>query len=227
MTGVSSLLLIEDHRDIAEMIIDYFEAKGFVVDHAADGVTGMHLAVTNPFDLIILDLSLPGIDGIEVCRQIRQTAKLNTPILMLTARDSVEQKLEGFGVGADDYLVKPFAIEELEARINARLKPANAVDSKLVVGDLIFEPSELKATRSGVEIKLTPTTAKILEVLMRAAPKLISKSELERKVWGDDIPDSDVIRSHIYGLRKNIDKPFEYAMIKNTHGGGYKLDETH
>ena len=223
MNTVSSILVVEDHLDIAEMIVDFFEAKGFIVDHAADGITGMHLAVTQPFDLIILDLSLPGIDGIELCRHLRQTAKIDTPVIMLTARDAVEQKLEGFDVGADDYLVKPFAIEELEARVRVRLKVSTVEDKLLTVGDLSLDPTQLQATRAGQSIKLTPTTAKILRVLMEASPRLLAKSDLERKVWGDDVPDSDVIRSHIYALRKVVDKPFDVALIKNTHGGGYQL----
>lgn len=226
MKAVANILIVEDHRDIAEMIVDYFEAMGFTVDHAHDGVTGLHLAVTQTFDLIILDLSLPGIDGVELCKQLRQVAKNMTPVLMLTARDSLQNKLDGFDVGADDYLVKPFEIAELEARARALLRRQIGESTGLQVGDLSFDPTQLSATRQGEEIRLTPITAKILEVLMRASPRLISKPELERQVYGDDLPDSDSLRSHIYALRKAVDKPFNSTLIKNAHGGGYRLNDS-
>jgi DNA-binding response OmpR family regulator len=121
-TKGASILLIEDHRDIAEMIYLYLEQQGYVPDHAGDGVTGLHLAVTNDYDAIVLDVMLPGIDGIELCKQVRKTAKKDTPIIMLTARDTLDDKLTGLDVGADDYLVKPFEIKELEARVRSLVR---------------------------------------------------------------------------------------------------------
>lgn len=225
MHNNGTVLLIEDHRDIAEMIASYFEGRGFVVDYAADGVTGLHLATTKPVDLVVLDLSLPGIDGLDICRAIREQAKLDTPIIMLTARDTLDEKVAGLNAGADDYLVKPFAIRELEARVNAQLRRnrAEVTREKLVVGQLVLDKSTLQVQREGQDIRLPPTGLRLLEVLMRSSPAVMSRSELERKVWGDVLPDSDTLRSHMYSLRKKVDKPFDRHMILNHPGSGYQL----
>nr|WP_010131066.1 response regulator transcription factor [Microbulbifer agarilyticus] len=220
-----TVLLIEDHRDIAEMITSYLEGRGFVVDYAADGVTGLHLATTKPVDLVVLDLSLPGIDGLEICRAIREHARLDTPIIMLTARDTLDEKVLGLNAGADDYLVKPFAIRELEARVNAQLRRnrAELTRDKLVVGALELDKSTLQVQRDGQDIRLPPIGLRLLEALMRSSPAVMSRAELERKVWGDILPDSDTLRSHMYSLRKKVDKPFSQQMILNHPGSGYQL----
>ncbi|MBN8429563.1 MULTISPECIES: response regulator transcription factor [Microbulbifer] len=225
MHTTGTVLLIEDHRDIAEMIASYLEGRGFVVDYAADGVTGLHLATTKPVDLIVLDLSLPGIDGLDICRAIREQAKLDTPIIMLTARDTLDEKIAGLNAGADDYLVKPFAIRELAARVNAQLRRnrSEVTREKLVVGDLVLDKSTLQVQREGRDIRLPPTGLRLLEVLMRSSPAVMSRAELERKVWGDVLPDSDTLRSHMYSLRKKVDKPFSRSMILNHPGSGYQL----
>lgn len=225
MVAMPSVLLIEDHRDIAEMIVGYLETKNYTVDYANDGITGLHLAVTNQYDLLILDLSLPGLDGLELCRQFRESAKNDTPVIMLTARDTIDEKIKGLDAGADDYLVKPFAINELEARMRAliRRNQSNVVKETLQLGPLSFNRATLEVTREDTQIQLTPIGIKILEVLMRASPAVVSRSEIERKIWGDMLPDSDALRSHIYSLRKKIDKPFAFAMIKNLPGNGYQM----
>jgi len=223
------ILLIEDHRDIAEMIGDYFAPRGFVVDHAADGVTGLHLAVVEPFDVIVLDLMLPGLDGLGVCRKLREEARIDTPILMLTARDTQHDKIAGLDAGADDYLVKPFDIRELEARVNALLRRRRgAVTSEILqVGDLVFDTGTLDVERDGQHLVLTPIGLKMLLALMRASPRVVSRRDLEREVWGDEPPDSDALRSHLYTLRKVIDKPFDRPLLHTVHGAGYRLADTH
>ncbi|MGB7739777.1 MAG: response regulator transcription factor [Steroidobacteraceae bacterium] len=223
------ILLVEDNRDIAEMVAEFLERKGYVVDHAADGVTGLHLAVTNPYDVIVLDLMLPGLDGLALCRKLREEAKRDTPLLMLTARDTVDDKIVGLEAGADDYLVKPFEIRELEARIRTLLRRqrGTVVAETLRVGDLSLDTSTLEVTRAGQPIKLMPIGLKLLTALMRASPRIVSRQQLEREVWGDVLPDSDTLRSHLYALRKAIDRPFNRPLLHTVAGAGYRIALTH
>jgi DNA-binding response OmpR family regulator len=218
------LLVIEDNRDIAANLGDYLEDRGHTVDYAADGVTGLHLAVVNDFDAIVLDLNLPGIDGIEVCRKLRMEGRKQTPVLMLTARDSLESKLAGFESGADDYLVKPFALQEVEARLQvlARRTKAN-VSRVLNIADLEYNLDTLEVHRGGGSIQLNPTALKILQALMESSPSVVTRTELETKVWGEELPDSDSLRVHIHGLRAAIDKPFPTHLIQTRHGIGYRI----
>ena len=222
------VLLVEDHKDIAEMVIAYLEGRGFDVDYAADGVTGLHLAVSNTYDAIILDLMLPGMDGLEVCRKLRTDVKRDTPVIMLTARDTLDDKITGLETGADDYLVKPFAIKELEARVRSLIRRhrGESVKEVLSVGDMTLDTSTLEVRRNGVEINMTPIGLKILTVLMQASPAVVSRRELERQVWGDILPDSDTLRSHLYNLRKVIDKPFDKQLLHTIQGRGYKIVDT-
>ncbi|KPK38824.1 MAG: XRE family transcriptional regulator [Gammaproteobacteria bacterium SG8_47] len=221
----ASLLLIEDHQDIAEMVYAYLEHRGYSLDYAADGVTGLHLAVTNDYDVIILDLMLPGLDGIELCAKLRTEARKDTPVLMLTARDTLHDKVAGLDAGADDYLVKPFEIQELEARIRAllRRRRGQLAPEIMRVADLTLDTGTLRVERGGKTLTLTPIGLKILTVLMRASPRVVSRRELERDVWGDILPDSDTLRSHLYSLRKAIDKPFDRPLLHTLHGSGYRL----
>ncbi|MGD8498924.1 MAG: response regulator transcription factor [Chromatiales bacterium] len=223
----ASLLLVEDHQDIAEMIYGFLERRGYSVDYAGDGVTGLHLAVANDYDLIVLDLMLPGMDGIDLCRKLRSEARKSTPLLMLTARDTLQDKVAGLDAGADDYLIKPFAIQELEARVRAllRRRRGEVAPEVLSVADLTLDTGTLKAQRGGKTLTLTPIALKILTVLMRASPRVVSRRELEREVWGDILPDSDTLRSHLYTLRKVIDKPFPKPLLHTLHGAGYKLTD--
>jgi DNA-binding response OmpR family regulator len=222
------VLLVEDHRDIAEMVYAYFEHRGYEMDYAGDGMTGLHLAVSNDYDAIILDLMLPGMDGLKLCEKLREEARSSVPVLMLTARDTLEDKLAGLDIGADDYLVKPFEIRELEARVRALIRRHHGQVSpeSLVVGDLEFDTGTLEVKRSGKLLHLSPTGLKILRVLMQASPRVVSRNELERQVWGDIMPDSDTLRSHLYNLRQVIDKPFDKPLLQTLQGSGYRLVET-
>lgn len=220
-----SILLVDDHRDIAGAIIDFLEHRGFVVDYAADGVTGLHLAVTNRYDVIVLDIMLPGLDGLAVCRKLREEARNDTPLLMLTARDTLDDKITGLGAGADDYLVKPFEVRELEARITTLLRRHRRAVALEVytVGDLTLDTATLRVTRGGQSLTLTPIGLKLLTVLMRASPRVVTRQQLEREVWGDVLPDSDTLRSHLYTLRKIVDKPFGRPLLHTIPGAGYRL----
>jgi len=219
------ILVIEDNKDIAENIADYLEPLGHTLDFAADGVTGLHLAVTQRFDVIVLDLMLPGIDGITLCQKLRQEGKVNTPVIMLTARDQLDDKLMGFQAGADDYLVKPFSVKELEVRIQALLKRSQPapVDMNLNLADLQYNPDTLEAYRAEQKLELNPIQRRLLEILLKNSGRVVSREELERHIWGDILPDNDILRTHIYSLRNIIDKPFDKKLLHTIHGAGYRL----
>ncbi|MEM1410724.1 MAG: response regulator transcription factor [Pseudomonadota bacterium] len=224
---MSLILLVEDNHDIAAMVGDHLESEGYEVDYAADGLTGLHLAVTESFDAIVLDLMLPGLDGMEICRKLREEAGKDTPILMLTARDTLEDKVAGLDAGADDYLVKPFEMDELDARLNAMLRRASGelTSQVLRVSDLTLNTGTDEVERAGKSLTLTPICLKLLIALMKASPKVISRRDLERAVWDDIVPDSDALRSHLYNLRKVIDKPFDQPLLHTVQGLGYRLAE--
>lgn len=220
-----SLLLIEDHQDIAEMLFTFLENEGYTLDYASDGEIGMRLATENYYDAIILDLMLPKIDGIEVCRRLRAESGKSTPVLMLTARDTLEDKIVGLEVGADDYLVKPFEVRELEARIRALIRRTRREISTelLQVGTLTFDTSTFVVMRDGQVLNLSPVGYKLLKILMKESPKLVSRRDIERSIWGDLPPDSDALRSHLYNLRKIIDRPFSKTLLHTVQSHGYRM----
>lgn len=218
------ILIIEDNRDIAANLGDYLEERGHTVDYAADGITGLHLAVVNDFDAIVLDLNLPGLDGLEVCRKLRSEGHKQTPVLMLTARDTLNNKLAGFDSGADDYLIKPFALQEVEARLAVLARRGKAAQPRVLnVADLEYNLDTLEVRRAGKLLQLNPTALKILQVLMEASPSVVPRHDLETRVWGEELPDSDSLRVHIHGLRAAVDKPFDNALIQTRHGIGYRV----
>jgi len=221
-----NILIIEDNQDIAASIYDYLEALGYAVDAAGDGVTGLHFALTRNYDVIILDLGLPGIEGIDLCRRLRQDAHQAVPIIMLTARDSLEHKLEGFASGADDYLIKPFALKELAARVKVLSERISRVPSScLQIGDLSLNVNTHEVHRGGKCINLNPTLFKLLTFLMQNPHRLIRREELEKTVWQDNLPDSDALRTHLSHLRQAVDKPFDRPLIHTVRGFGYKLTD--
>lgn len=218
------LLVIEDNRDILANLADYLELKGYVVDCAADGLTGLHLAATQHYDLIVLDLMLPGMDGFALCERIRGGESGAVPIIMLTARDALEDRLRGFHTGADDYLTKPFAMPELVARIEAVLKRSQSRHKReLRVHDLVYDLETLEVSRAGVPLHVGPTGLKLLSVLMSKSPAVVRREVLEEALWGDAPPDSDSLRSHIHALRQQIDRSFETPLVQTVHGIGYRL----
>lgn len=220
-----SILLVEDHAELAATTGEFLELCGYIVDYANDGNSGLNLALTNSYDALILDIMLPGLNGYEICRKVRQEAGSDIPVLMLTARDQLEDKLEGFDTGADDYLIKPFDFEELDARLKSIIKrhKGDFSNKTLKIHDLELDPKTMKVTRAGNELKLSPTGLQILKVLMRRSPELVSREEIERELWGDLVPDSDVLRSHLYNLRKVIDKPFDCALLETVPSLGLKI----
>ena len=216
------ILLVEDNCDILANLTDYLELKGYTVDCAQDGMTGMHLAATESYDLAVLDVMMPGIDGFTLCQRLRE-ARNNLPVIMLTARDTLNDRLQGFSAGADDYLVKPFELSELAARIEAVLRRTHGASRLLTVADLVYDLDSLEVKRAGKPIKLNPISLKLLEVLMQRSPSVVRREQLEAAVWGDNCPDSDSLRSHIHQLRQLIDKPFETHLLHKVHGIGFRL----
>ena len=220
------ILIIEDHPDILANLYGFFEPKGYVLDSASNAYSGLGLATQHEYDVIVLDVMLPGLSGLEFCQRLRNELHQATPVLMLTARDSLEDKVAGFDSGADDYLVKPFSLIELEARLKALVRRAGgrtAAGPTLRFGDLAFDPDTLEVTRAGQRITLTKTGYTLLRSLMQAAPRIVSREALEHAVWGDDRPDSDALRTHIHALRQAIDRPFGVPLLHTIAGIGYRL----
>jgi DNA-binding response OmpR family regulator len=220
------LLAIEDNPDMLANLADYLSLRGYVVDCAADGLTGLHLAATQEFDLVILDVMLPGLDGYSLAERLRQGERSELPIIMLTARDALEDRLRGFRAGVDDYLTKPFAMAELAARIEAVLKRTrNKGRRELQVADLRYDLDTLEVTRAGIPIQLSPIGRKLLAILMQRSPAVVRRDTLEEELWGDSPPDSHSLRTHIHSLRQQVDRDFSGPLIHTVHGIGYRLAE--
>ena len=220
------ILVIEDNRDILANVLDYSQLKGFSVDCAQDGLSGLHLASSGHYDLIVLDIMLPGIDGYQVCKRLREDGRSEVPILMLTARDALDDRLKGLNAGADDYLIKPFALSELVARIEAVLRRSRGSRKRqLQVADLSYDLDTLQVSRAGQLLKLNPLGLKLLAILMQRSPAVVRREALEEALWGDDCPDSDSLRSHVHQLRQVLDKPFPTPLLHTIHGVGYRLAE--
>jgi DNA-binding response OmpR family regulator len=218
------ILIVEDNIDVAENIGDYLEGQGHEVDYAMDGISGLHLSLTQKFDAIVLDIMLPGLDGLTFCRKLKREAGYAIPVLMLTARDTLSDKLKGFESGADDYLVKPFALEELAARIGALTRRGvKKSHSLLRIADLQVDPGTMEVRRAGQKIELNQACLKILMMLMQSYPNVVTRKDIEYTLWGNMPPGSDALRSHIYSLRRAIDRPFKHALLKTIHGVGYRL----
>lgn len=219
------VLIIEDNPDLAANIGDYLQSKGHIVDYAGDGLTGLHLACQNSYDAILLDLFLPGLDGLSLCQRLRTDHNVETPILMLTARDQEQDKLQGFAAGTDDYLTKPFSLQELLARLQALVRRSQGgTQNVLRISDLTLDCRTLRVTRDERELQLTPTGLKLLEKLMRVSPSVVSRADIERLLWGDQPPDNDAtLRAHIYALRTAIDQGHDEKLLHTIHGIGYRL----
>ncbi|CAD7716586.1 Transcriptional activator protein CopR [Xanthomonas hydrangeae] len=217
------VLIVEDQYDIAANIWDFLERRGYQVDHAGDGMSGLAHVMRDRFDVIVLDLGLPRLDGLELCRRMRQAGQ-GTPVLMLTARDTLEDKLRGFAEGADDYMVKPFELKELEARLRVLHRQTQSVAAReFVVGPLRFDPDAMLATREGRHITLTRAQALILGALMRRSPAIVQQQSLIECVWASQGGDAAALHTHVYALRNLVDKPFQYQLIQTVHGIGYRL----
>lgn len=225
------LLLIEDNKEVAELIFDYMEnissdiGDNYDLDYAMSGTQGLWLASENRYDCIILDLMLPGLDGLSLCQQLRDKG-VNTPIIMLTARDTNEDILAGLRTGADDYIVKPFDLEVLHARIETVMRRAGNLgfSKQINCGPLIIDVEARKVSREERSLNLNPSCFSILVLLAQKHPAPASREEIIDAIWKDDIPDDDILRKHIYHLRQIVDKPFGSPIIKTLPKVGYSLD---
>ncbi|MGB1221028.1 MAG: response regulator transcription factor [Alcanivoracaceae bacterium] len=222
-----SIMLVEDHRQLAQTVLEFLEQEGASVDYAGDASLARELLREHHYDLILLDIMLPGEDGYSLCQYLRKELTLDTPVIFLTARDHLDDKLEGFSRGGDDYLVKPFALPELLARVHAQVRRnrGEVAPNVLAVADLELDPTRQEVRRSGQPVKLSPTAFRILKILMRESPRVVSREQLEQELWGDLVPDSDALRSHLYNLRKAIDKPFGSPLLETLPGVGFAVRE--
>lgn len=221
------LLIVEDHKSLAENLFEYLGEEQYELDFAADGLTASHLVATHSYDLIILDVMLPGIDGFTLCRRIREDLGSSVPILLLTARDSIEDKTIGFSAGADDYLVKPFQMRELELRIHALCRRQRKEADKLVAGDVSYDPGSLVVQLGNqTSVALSGYNATIFETLIRQYPRFVSYETLSQQLWGHPDGSPHTIRTHVYALRKTLKSGLGRAMIKTLHSRGYLLAPT-
>ncbi|WP_175691469.1 response regulator transcription factor [Burkholderia anthina] len=221
------VLIVEDDSAIAANLYDYLEGNDYEVDIASNGNAGLQMAQGESWDAILLDLSLPGMDGLTLCRRLREEAGRDTPVLMLTARDALDDKLEGFVHGADDYLVKPFSLKEVGARLGALIKRyrGQVATMDLRFADVRLDLSTMSVARAGRPVKLPPKCLQLLRILMQSPARMFTRAELEAEVWGEALPDSDTLRTHIYTLRRALSERGEPDLVETVHGVGYRLVE--
>lgn len=227
------VLLVEDDIDLATTIVDYLEIESIECDHASNGVMGLNLIQQNHYQMIMLDINMPKMDGLTLCNTLREQG-LDIPILMLTARDSLDNKLQGFEAGTDDYLVKPFAMKELVARVQVLAKRRSGEVKRLVLGNLSLDltqrsvllTSESSATE-GKPLKLSPIAFQLLETLVRASPETVSRQKIMQAVWGDEQPDSNSLKVHIHHLRKQLDAVASGITLETIAGIGFVIKTLH
>lgn len=219
------VLVVEDNEELQGILADFLEVKGAVVDFADNGELGLKLALGNDFDAIILDVMMPKKDGMQVAKELRDNG-CTTPILMLTALNGREDLLKGFERGVDDFVTKPFNFPELEVRLSALIKRyrGNVASSLLQFGSLTIDQRSHKITREGHQLLVTPVMYQILVKLMKTAPEMVSRDVLIHEIWGEEAPDKDVLRSHIYLLRNVLDKPFKKSMLITVPKFGFRLE---
>lgn len=216
------LLLVEDDLDLAHTLVQYLGLEGMICDHSSNGISGLNLINRHSYDVLLLDINMPRMDGLSLCHRLREQGN-DTPILMLTARGQLDDKIQGFNAGTDDYLVKPFEMEELVARVFALSNRRSGQMRKLSCEDLEMNLSERSVTRGGHPLKLSPTSWRLLESLMRASPAPVSREALMDSIWGDDHPDSNSLKVHIFNLRRAIDGSFSKPLLHTISGVGFAI----
>jgi DNA-binding response OmpR family regulator len=222
---VLSVLVVEDHPTIARQLVDFLEGLGWQLDHAGSGALAVRLATEHRYDVVLLDLNLPDMDGLQVCREIKAHAPSNVPVLMLTARDAFEDKAQGFREGADDYLAKPFDLREVALRCEALARRGTLhQQQEMRVGPLTLLAREKRALYEGRPLVLTQAGFSILQLLCREHPHPVSRSALVQHLWGANPPDSDALKSHIYTLRKTLEAASGRRLLATILQLGYRLD---
>ena len=226
--AVHQILIVEDDRDLASNLLDFLEVHGYGLDYASDGQSALALLSENDYDLVVLDYGLPGMNGLALCKQIRDAQKKTIPIIFLTARDDIDTKITAFDLGADDYVVKPVSLKEIEARVRALIRRSSMhpVHEVLQVGDLTLDTGPMRIERAGRVINLAPVPTRILMLLMRKSPNLVSYDEIAQEIWGRPMQaESHALTVHMYSLRNAIDKPFRGELIHTVRGFGYRVAE--
>lgn len=220
---MTTILVVEDNEDVRKNIVEFLELKKFKTDNTDDGLKALGLTLVNSYDLILLDVMIPGLDGVSVCEQLRKRMD-PTPVIFLSAKDTVQDRIDGLSVGADDYIVKPFSLSELLLRINAVLRRTKKELSPLLtVGPLTLNAETKQVFRNNEEIRINPTGFKILHFLMSRSPSIVSREELEKEIWGFNRVASDALRAQIHLLRQLIDKPFKEQLIHTRQGFGWSI----
>lgn len=220
------LLIVEDHAGLANNLAEFFDSDNYSLDFASDGLSALHLLATQEYDVIVLDVMLPGVSGFDICQRLRTQLNKSTPVLMMTAKDQLNDKEEGFLSGADDYLVKPFNLRELQLRIDALYRRQYGFSQKqtLEAADLSFDLTTMQVRNiSGKPVSLSGIPAKILQAIMRIYPRVMSYEELVAHVWGDKEVDMNTVRTQVYSVRRLLQDAWGYACIKTFHGQGYRL----
>jgi len=218
------VLVVDDQRDIACSIVDYLQMHGIECDFACKSKDMLQLLEVNYYDVILLDVMMPGMSGFDACKVMRNDLQINIPVLFLTALDTLNHKLEGFTSGGDDYLVKPFDMPELLARVHSLASRGGRKSSGITkIFDVTINHNAREVTRDRKPIKLNKTQFNILCLLAKHSPNTVTKQTIEYEIWGNEVPESNVLKSQIYQLRNGIDKPFANKLIQNVHGIGFRL----
>lgn len=220
------MLIVEDRASLATNLLEFFSDTRYVLDFASDGLTALHLIATNQYDVIVLDIMLPGLSGFDLCRRMREDLQCATPVIMMTSKDQLQDKEQGFNVGADDYLVKPFNLRELQLRVDAlyRRKKGYSTTADISIPGILFNPGTfIVSTADGRKLELSGTAARIFEELIKAYPNFLSYAEIQNRIWGEKEVDMNTLRTHVYSLRRLLQDTFSYPMIKTMHGRGYRL----
>lgn len=225
-TKKTRMLVVEDNVPLAENIFEYFGEQNYVLDFASDGLTALHLLAVNEYDVIVLDVMLPGLNGFEICKRIRQDLRCGTPVILVTAKDHISDKETGFNAGADDYLVKPFNLKELSLRVQAHTRRDTRSSNLLSFESVSFNPETFDVYQKGTLVTtLTGHGARIFESLLRAYPRPLSHEQLVEQVWGGRSTESNTVRTHVYALRKQLNESTQRNLIKTLHGRGYILND--
>ncbi|MDO6634614.1 response regulator transcription factor [Pseudoalteromonas carrageenovora] len=217
-----NVLLVEDDIDLATTIVDYLDIEDIECDHASNGVLGLNLLQINDYQMIILDVNMPKMDGLTMCKTLREQGK-DIPILMLTARDSLDNKLEGFAAGSDDYLVKPFAMKELVARVQVLAKRKSGEAKRLTLANLNLDLAKRSADVEGQTLKLSPIAFKLLETLVRHAPQPVTRSVIMQAIWGEEQPDSNSLKVHVHHLRKQLEATTHQVTLETIPSVGFAI----
>jgi len=217
-----NVLLVEDDIDLATTIVDYLDIEDIECDHASNGVLGLNLLQINDYQMIILDVNMPKMDGLTMCKTLREQGK-DIPVLMLTARDSLDNKLEGFAAGSDDYLVKPFATKELVARVQVLAKRKSGEAKRLTLANLNLDLAKRSADVEGQTLKLSPIAFKLLETLVRHAPQPVTRSVIMQAIWGEEQPDSNSLKVHVHHLRKQLEATTHQVTLETIPSVGFAI----